>query len=56
MKPKRFKSPTIKDLKKIFGDKLQENQIQPEQSDVDGFVDKLRKASEATKKHSIQFG
>lgn len=51
-----YKSPTINEMKELFGDELQEEKVEHRESDVKDFIKLLDKARNATKKHSIRFG
>ena len=54
---KTYKAPTLEDMRKLFGNRLQEDEaVEVKSSDVDGFVNLLENASGATKEHSIQLG
>ena len=52
-----YQSPTLEDMRELFGSRLQEDDaVEVTSSDVDDFVSLLERASRATKEHSIEFG
>jgi hypothetical protein len=51
-----YKCPTVDEVKKIFGESLQEKKLEKKQSDVEDFIKLLDDAKSATRKHSVQFG